>query len=76
MRYTIVTFQAERSSETISEACEAIITKDNMDGVESEVIIIFIEHLLPRGMLETKIFDIYARFQEYVELYKECISSN
>ena len=69
----VVTFRTGGSPECIDETCGSVVDCDDVDAMEKEIRRIceekpyFVEACLNRA----KLFDMNARFQEYVDLYKD-----
>ena len=68
----VVTFKTGGSPEILDESCGSIVPRDDIDAMEIEVLRICNEKLFSKQscLAHSKKFDMNARFQEYVDLYK------
>jgi glycosyltransferase involved in cell wall biosynthesis len=72
----VLTFRTGGSPEIPDETCGSVVEVDNVDAMEKEIIRICEEKPYSKeACLErAKKFDMYDRFEEYIELYKEVIN--
>ena len=71
----VVTFKTGGSPECIDETCGSVVPCDDIDAMEMEIRRICEEKPYSEDacIAHSKKFDMNARFQEYVDLYKECV---
>ena len=71
----VVTFKTGGSPECINETCGSVVPCDDVDAVEIEIRRICEEKPYSKDacITHSKNFDMNARFQEYVDLYKEYV---
>lgn len=69
----VVTFRTGGSSEIPDETCGSVVDCDDVDAMEIEIRRICEEkpYSIEACLTRAKTFDMNARFQEYVDLYKE-----
>lgn len=68
----VITFKTGGSPEILDVSCGCVVEKDDIDGLQCEIISICEEkrYLQDACLKKAKQFDMYARFAEYIELYK------
>jgi glycosyltransferase involved in cell wall biosynthesis len=69
----VLTFRTGGSPEILDDSCGAVVDKDDLDGLEREILRIFEDRPYTRqACLErAREFDCHQRFEEYVKLYEE-----
>lgn len=69
----VLTFRTGGSPEILDDNCGAVVDKNDLDGMEREILRIFEKSPYTRqACLErAKEFDRHSRFEEYVKLYEE-----
>ena len=72
----VLTFRTGGSPECIDSTCGSVVEVDDVDAMEKEIIRICEEKPYSKeACLErAKNFDMYDRFEEYIETYKEAIN--
>ena len=71
----VLTFKTGGSPECLDESCGSIVAVDDVDAMEQEIIRICTDNPYSKDSCveRAKNFDMYDRFEEYIELYKEVI---
>ena len=69
----VLTFRTGGSPEIPDESCGAVVEKNDVDGLEREIIRIYKErpYSCEACLTRAKQFDMNSRFGEYIELYEE-----
>lgn len=72
----VVTFGTGGSSEILDKTCGSVVPRDDIDAMEMEIRRICDEKPYSKEacIAHSKNFDMNARFNEYVDLYKECLN--
>lgn len=71
----VLTFRTGGSPEIPDERCGSVVDVDDVDSLEKEIVRICEEkpYSSEACIERAKSFDMYTRFEEYVELYKEVV---